>query len=80
MSIFYLFILKYKKRRRQKMSQTKWENIKPTNDFMFGKIMSNKEVCHKLLEYILDIKIKDIDYPERQKSIKLSHNATGETR
>ncbi|MBR1735445.1 MAG: Rpn family recombination-promoting nuclease/putative transposase, partial [Firmicutes bacterium] len=36
---------------------------------MFGAVMSEPKRCKKLLEYILNIKIKNIEYPELQKSI-----------
>lgn len=42
---------------------------------MFGAVMSNKELCKPLLEMILQKKIKDIQYPELQKSINLQYDA-----
>ncbi|MBR1442234.1 MAG: hypothetical protein IJ583_01725 [Firmicutes bacterium] len=39
------------------------------DDFMFGAVMSDPELCKPLLEYILKIKIKRIEYPELQKVI-----------
>ncbi len=42
-----------------------------SNDFLFGKIMQNPELCKELLQRILpDLKIDRIEYPELQKSIK----------
>ena len=40
------------------------------DDFMFGAVMRNPRLCKKLLELILGIKIRRIEYPELQKSIK----------
>lgn len=49
----------------------KWENIGLSNDFLFGKVMSNPRLCKKLLELIIpDMKIEKIEYPELQKSIR----------
>lgn len=36
------------------------------DDFMFGKVMENKEICKKVLEILLGIKIDDIQYPKLQ--------------
>ena len=51
--------------------KTNWEELSISNDFMFGKIMQNPELCKELLQRILpDLKIDHIEYPELQKSIK----------
>lgn len=51
--------------------KTNWEELSISNDFMFGKIMQNQELCKELLQRILpDLKIDHIEYPELQKSIK----------
>jgi len=39
------------------------------DDFMFGAVMKDPQLCKPLLEEILNIKIKRIEYPERQKVI-----------
>lgn len=41
----------------------KLEELELWDDFMFGAVMSNKELCKPLLEMILQKKIKDIQYP-----------------
>ena len=54
-------------------------NIKPfeeltiKDDFMFGAVMSEEKNLKPLLEYILDIKIDHITYPERQKTISANY-------
>lgn len=53
----------------------KLEELELWDDFMFGAVMSNKELCKPLLEMILQKKIKDIQYPELQKSINLQYDA-----
>ncbi|MCM1193631.1 MAG: Rpn family recombination-promoting nuclease/putative transposase [Butyrivibrio sp.] len=51
--------------------QTNWEELSISNDFLFGKVMQNPELCKELLQRILpDLKIDHIEYPELQKSIK----------
>ena len=47
------------------------EELEIWDDFMFGAVMSNKELCKHLLEIILQKKIKDIRYTELQKAINL---------
>ena len=49
----------------------KWEEIGIANDFLFGKVMRNPELCKGLLERILpEIEIDHIEYPEVQKVIR----------
>ena len=54
-------------------------NIKPfeeltiKDDFMFGAVMSEEKNLKPLLEYILNIKIAHITYPERQNNISANY-------
>ena len=58
------------------VKQTNWEELSIANDFLFGKIMQNPELCKELLQRILpDLKIDRVEYPELQKSIKLDIDA-----
>lgn len=51
--------------------KTDWEELGISNDFLFGKIMRNPELCMELLHRILpDLDIERIEYPETQKSIQ----------
>lgn len=53
-----------------------WEELGITNDFLFGKVMQDAELCKELLQRILpDLKIDRIEYPEPQKSIRLDLDA-----
>ena len=54
-----------------------FEELEITDDFMFGAVMSDPDNLKPLLEYILNIKIKEITYPERQKVIDLMYGAKG---
>lgn len=48
--------------------QTKWEELGISNDFLFGKVMQNPELCRKLLQRILPgLEIDRIEYPQLQK-------------
>ena len=56
--------------------QTKWEELSISNDFLFGKVMQDAELCKELLQRILpDLKIERIEYPELQKSIHVDMDA-----
>lgn len=49
---------------------TKWEELGISNDFLFGKVMRNPELCKELLQRILpDLKIDHIEYPQLQKTM-----------
>lgn len=48
-----------------------WESLGIANDFMFGKVMQDAELCKDLLQRILpELEIDHIEYPEAQKSIR----------
>lgn len=54
-----------------KAKRISWDNLGISNDFLFGKVMQNPELCKKLLQIILpDLEIEHIEYPELQKEIK----------
>ena len=54
----------------------KWEDLTITDDFMFCKVMQDENICRKLLEILLHIKIGKLNFQEPQKSIQI----TGESR
>ena len=43
------------------------QDLTIADDFMFGAVMRDPQLCKPLLEEILNIKIKHLEYPERQK-------------
>lgn len=58
--------------------QTKWEDLDISNDFLFGKVMQDAELCKELLQRILpDMDIDHVEYPELQKTIKEDFDAKG---
>ena len=59
-----------------------WEELEIKDDFMFAKVMRDKKLCKKLLERLLQTKIRDIVYLEEQKPIlprddRLEYNREG---
>ena len=54
-----------------------WSTLTLSNDFMFGKVMQNEDVCKELLENLLHIKIKKLVYLEPQKTIDVSIQSKG---
>ena len=57
------------------MKEIRWEEVGISNDFMFGKIMRDSELCRELLEAILEVKIDRVEYPEEQKVINMTADA-----
>ncbi len=58
------------------IKQPKWEELDISNDFLFGKVMQNPELCKELLQRILpDLEIERVEYPELQKSINIDMDA-----
>ncbi|MBP5621059.1 MAG: Rpn family recombination-promoting nuclease/putative transposase [Thermoguttaceae bacterium] len=61
----------------------KRSNIKPfeeltiTDDFMFGRVMSDPKNLKPLLEFVLNVRIARIDYPELQKTIEVNPDRKG---
>lgn len=47
------------------IKQKNWEELGISNDFLFGKVMQNPELCRELLQRILsNLKIDRIEYPQ----------------
>ncbi|MDG5853143.1 Rpn family recombination-promoting nuclease/putative transposase [Clostridium beijerinckii] len=47
------------------------------DDFLFAKVMSDKEICKELLENILEIEIEKVEMVEEQKTIDLLLESKG---
>ena len=45
------------------------EELTIVDDFMFGAVMSDSKYCKPLLELVLGVKIRKIEYPELQKAV-----------
>ncbi|WP_333651191.1 Rpn family recombination-promoting nuclease/putative transposase [Lacrimispora sp.] len=56
--------------------KTDWNSLGISNDFIFGKVMTDPALCMELLQKILpELNISSIQYPELQKSIRLDKDA-----
>ena len=53
------------------------EELTFTDDFMFGYVLRDPEICKTLLETLLGIQIDHIEYPELQKSISSFYESKG---
>ena len=47
------------------------------DDYMFGEVMKDPEICAHVIEVLLRIKVGKIIYPERQKVLKESYESKG---
>jgi len=47
------------------------------DDYMFGAVMRNPEICKNILETLLNIQIEKLEYPELQKSISTYYESKG---
>ena len=54
-----------------------FEQLAFYDDFMFGHILQNPEICKGILERLLGMKIRRIEYPELQKEIAPYYTAKG---
>lgn len=53
----------------------KWENLTISNDFVFAKMMSDKELCKELIENLLHIKVNNLNYIQEQKTIDVIYSS-----
>ena len=63
---------------RELTANKQWLDATIQNNFIFGKTLeTNPDLCRRLLELILNVKIKEISYPEREKTINLRSDSKG---
>ena len=55
----------------------KYEELTIADDFMFYKVMTDKDLCKGLLETILGIEIRDLVYHQTQETMKDSYDGKG---
>ncbi len=53
------------------------EDLTFADDFMFGAVMRDKEICKGVIERLLKIQVDHIEYPELQKSIQPYYQSHG---
>ena len=54
---------------RQKLKQIDWNKFTITDNLLFQRVMRDKNLCKYLIEHILDIRIRDIQYLETEKTL-----------
>ncbi len=54
------------------MTRKNYDELEMKDDFMVDKVMSNRELCRRTLETLLEIPIDSIEYPEQQKTIRIT--------
>ena len=54
-----------------------FEELEFSDDWMFGKVMRNPEICKEILELLLDVKIQKIEYPLLQKELNPYYSSKG---
>lgn len=59
------------------MSNKSIDELTFIDDYMFGVVMRDPEVCKGVLERLLHIKVDHIEYPELQKQIKATYESKG---
>jgi len=55
----------------------RWQDLTITDDYMFKLVMNHARICKHLLECVLGIKIREINYLENEKSFKNTYDAKG---
>ena len=54
-----------------------YEDLTITDNFMFAKVMLNERLCKKILEMVLHISIREIQYYNDEQSLKKFHHSKG---
>lgn len=57
--------------------EKKYEELNITDAFMFSKIMRDEKICKPVLEEILQIKIKKIEYLDYEETLKITGRSKG---
>ena len=58
-----------------KDAEKMWEKLTLSNNFIFCKVMMNKELCRKILSEILGEEVSRVEYPEYEKVIQSRYDA-----
>ena len=53
------------------------QELNLADNFLFGKVMSDTEICRMILEKILNIPIKKVEFPVTRKTIDIAHDGVG---
>lgn len=55
----------------------RWESLTIADDFVFGKVMLDGEICKEVLEAILGVPIERIEYVSREESVDVGPESRG---
>ena len=53
------------------------QELNLADNFLFGKVMSDSEICRMILEKILNIPIKKVEFPDTWKTTDIAPNSIG---
>lgn len=53
------------------------QELNLADNFLFGKVMSDTEICRIVLEKILNIPIKKVEFPVTRKTTDIAHDGVG---
>ena len=54
------------------------DELEFTDDFMFCTVLEeNKDICKEIIELLLNIKVEDVEYVNKQQSIKPRYETKG---
>lgn len=57
--------------------EVRWKSLTIANDFVFGKVMLDEDLCKEVLEAILSTDIEKIEYVGRQDAIDATEDGHG---
>lgn len=57
--------------------ETRWQSLTIANDFVFGKVMLDEDLCREVLETILNVQIDRIEYIGREDSLNETPEGKG---
>ena len=53
------------------------QELNLADNFLFGKVMSDSEICRMILEKILNIPIKKVEFPDTRETTDIAPNSRG---
>lgn len=71
----YFSILLLHRERSMRMHKKRYEELGFTEDFMFGKVMEDKELCRDVLERLLEKRVKELQDVQTERGFQ--HSADG---
>ncbi|MCD8037542.1 MAG: Rpn family recombination-promoting nuclease/putative transposase [Lachnospiraceae bacterium] len=58
-------------------TQKSIQDLNLADDFLFAKVMEDKEICRKVLEKILGVSIRNVTMPDTQKTLDILYEGKG---